>query len=290
LSAFQAIRVKLRAYWVLTKPLQSGLLLTTGLAGFVSARCPVLNWKALLALTGSLFLAIGGSTVLNMVYDRDIDAKMKRTASRPLPLGRVEASNALLVGLALAGLGVGWAFVLSPLYGAVVFAGLFFDVVVYTIWLKRRTPWSIVWGGISGGIPILAGRALGTGQIDWVGLSLALGVLLWIPTHIMTFNMRYDEDYRRAGIPTFPSAYGFQVTRVTIALSSLAAALAIAVAAIGIGMTWGYLRLLAVLSAGLLALAITSVVRPSERLNFGLFKYASVYMLSSMMLVVVEAI
>lgn len=290
MRAFQAIRAKLRAYWVLTKPLQSGLLLTTGLAGFMSARCPVLNWEALLALTGSLFLAIGGSTVLNMVYDRDIDAKMKRTANRPLPLSLVEASNALMVGLALAWLGVVWAFALSPLYGAIVFAGLFFDVVVYTIWLKRRTPWSIVWGGISGGMPILAGRALGTGQIDWIGLSLALGVLLWIPTHIMTFNMRYCEDYRRAGIPTFPSAYGFQMTRVTIALSSLAAALAIAVAAIGIGMTWGYLRLLAVLSAGLLALAITSVMRPSERLNFGLFKYASVYMLSSMLLVVVEAI
>ena len=234
--------------------------------------------------------ARSGSTVLNMVCDRDIDAKMKRTANRPLPSGWVEASNALMVGLALAWLGVGWAFVLSPLYGTVVFAGFLFDVMVYTLWLKRRTPWSIVWGGISGGMPILAGRALGTGQIDWIGLSLALGVLLWIPTHIMTFNMRYYEDYRRAGIPTFPSAYGFQVTRVTIALSSLAAALAIAVAAIGIGMTWGYLRLLAVLSAGLLALAITSVVRPSERLNFGLFKYASVYMLSSMLLVVVETI
>ena len=100
----------------------------------------------------------------------------------------------------------------------------------------------------------------------------------------------YERALPRAGTPTFPSAYGFQVTRVTIALSSLVAALAIAVAAIGIGMTWGYLRLLAVLSAGLLALAITSVMRPSERLNFGLFKYASVYMLSSMLLVTVEAI
>jgi heme O synthase-like polyprenyltransferase len=106
----------------------------------------------------------------------------------------------------------------------------------------------------------------------------------------MTFSIRYDQDYRNAGIPTFPSAYGVQVTRVIIALSSLAAASAMIVAAIIIGMTWGYLRLLAVLSAGLLILAIGSMVRPSDRLNFGLFKYASTYMLSSMLLVMVGAI
>jgi protoheme IX farnesyltransferase len=283
-------RVKLRAYWALTKPLQTGLLLITGLAGFMSARCPALNWQMFLGLTGSLFLAISGSTMLNMVYDRDVDAKMKRSAGRPLPSGRVAASEALLVGLVLAWLGVGWAAALSPLYGAVVFAGLFFDVIVYTVWLKRRTPWSIIVGGIAGGMPILAGRVFGAGRIDWVGLALALGVLLWIPTHIMTFNMRYCEDYRRAGVPTFPSTYGIQVTCVTIALSSLAAALAIAVASIGISMTIGYLRLLAVLSVGLLALAIRSVLRPSERLNFGLFKYASLYLLSSMVLVIVETV
>jgi len=261
------------------------LLLVTGLAGYMSARCPVS-----MALAGSLFLAISGSTMLNMVYDRDIDAKMKRTCQRPLPSDQVGVSEALLVGLALAGLGVGWAFALTPLYGLVVFAGLFFDVVVYTLWLKRRTPYSIILGGLAGGMPALAGRVLAVGQVDVVGVLLALAVLLWIPTHIMTFSIRYDQDYRNAGIPTFPSAYGVQVTRVIIALSSLAAASAMIVAAIIIGMTWGYLRLLAVLSAGLLILAIGSMVRPSDRLNFGLFKYASTYMLSSMLLVMIGTI
>jgi protoheme IX farnesyltransferase len=289
-GAFRSFRKKVRAYWVLTKPLQTGLLLATGLAGFMSARCPVLDWRLLAGLAGSLFLAISGSTMLNMVCDRDIDAKMERTAKRPLPAGRIGAGPVLLVGLALGCLGVGLAFALSPLYGAIVFAGLFLDVVVYTLWLKRRTPWSIVWGGISGGMPILAGRALGTGRVDWVAVALGLGVLLWIPTHIMTLHMRYQQDYRRAGIPTFPSAYGLKVTRLTIALSSLTAAAAFVVAAIGISMTWGYLRLLAVLSAGLLVLAIISMVRPSDRVNFGLFKYASLYMLSSVVLVIVEVV
>ncbi|MCZ7666961.1 MAG: UbiA family prenyltransferase [Chloroflexi bacterium] len=142
--------------------------------------------------------------ILNMWYDRDIDAKMSRTAKRPLPSGDVSPQEALRLGLIFAVAGVGWAVALDALYGLIVFAGLFFDVVVYTIWLKRRTPWSIIWGGISGGMPVLAGRALGMGQIEWVGVALALAVLFWIPTHIMTFSLRYREDYAGPASPPFP--------------------------------------------------------------------------------------
>ena len=275
---------KLRLYWSLIKSLQTGLLLATGLAGYMSARCPVFNIPTLLGLAGSLFLSISGSTILNMWYDRDIDSKMARTHTRPLAAGTINPSEALWLGLAFSTLGVAWAVAIDPLYGLIVFAGLFFDVVIYTIWLKRRTCWSIVWGGISGGMPILAGRVLGTGSIDWIGIVLSISILFWIPTHIMTFNMKYHEDYKTAGVPTFPSTYGFQVTRATIALTSIIAALMIGIAAYGIGMTWGYLRVLFVLSIGLLTLAVSSLLKPSERLNFGLFKYASLYMLSSMIL------
>jgi protoheme IX farnesyltransferase len=281
------LKTNIRLFWKLIKSLQTGLLLATGLAGYMSARCPATHLGTLLGLAGSLFLAISGSTVLNMWYDRDIDAQMKRTARRPIPSGKITPRAALITGIILSILGVGWALLLSPLYGAVVFAGLFFDVVIYTIWLKRRSAWSIVWGGISGGMPILAGRVLGAGEIDWVGLLLALAVLLWIPTHIMTFNIRHFEDYQRAGIPTFPSTYGIRASQAVIAASSLGAALVIGLAAIGIGVTWGYLRVLVVLSIGLLVLAIISLKRPSERVNFGLFKYASLYMLSAMMLLAI---
>jgi len=281
---------KFKQYWPLIKSLQTALLLITGLAGYMSARCPYTTRPVVLGLAGSLFLAISGSTVLNMWYDRDIDAKMPRTSKRPLPAGEITSQEALIFGLAISALGVGWALTMDLLYGAVVFAGLFFDVVVYSIWLKRRTAWSIVWGGISGGMPILAGRVLGLGQLDWVGITLSLAVLFWIPTHILTFSMRYHQDYQSAGVPTFPSTYGFQSTRVVIAVSSVIAALAMGVAAYGVGMTWGYLRLMIVLSGGLLVLAISSTVRPSERTNFGLFKYASLYMLSSMLLLFSEGI
>lgn len=273
---------KLRVYWALIKSLQTGLLLITGLTGYMSSRCPYTNWQYLLALGGSLFLSISGSTVLNMWYDRDIDARMDRTHWRPLPSGEINPREAFFLGMILSTVGVGWAMAIDALYGIIVFAGLFFDVIVYTIWLKRRTCWSIIWGGISGGMPILAGRALGIGNLDWVGISLSLAILFWIPTHIMTFSMRYDHDYRQAGVPTFPSRYSFQATRLTIAISSILAAICMGVAAYGLGISWGYLRLFALLSMGLLFLAALSVIKKSPKINFGLFKYASLYMLSAM--------
>ena len=284
------ISKRISLYWPLTKPLQTGLLLATGLAGYMSARCPVFNMGTILGVAGSLFLAIAGSTVLNMWWDRDIDAKMGRTQKRATSSGQVTENEVLRLGLVLSVLGVGWAVAIDALYGLIVFAGLFFDVVVYSIWLKRRTAWSIVWGGVSGAMPILAGRALGLGYVDWIGLTLALGILFWIPTHTLTFSMKFAKDYAAACVPTFPSTYGLGFTRATIAVSSVLAALAMVIAGYGIGMDWGFLRLLGVLSAGLLMLAVAITFKPSERVNFGLFKYASIYMLAAMILVVIEVI
>ena len=278
---------KLRPYWSLIKSLQTGLLLSTGLAGYMSARCPVFNLGTMVGLGVSLLLSISGSTVLNMWWDRDIDARMTRTKKRPLASGQIAPNEALRLGLLLSLLGVGLAVAMDALYGLIIFAGIFFDVVIYSMWLKRRTAWGIIWGGISGGMPILAGRVLGFGGFDWIGITLSLGILFWIPTHILTFSMKYFNDYKAAGIPTFPSTYGSHVTRVTIAVSSVLASLAMGFAAYGIGMTIGYLRVLIVLSIGLLSLAVISVFKPTERTNFGLFKYASLYMLSSMILMMV---
>ncbi|MEK6753732.1 MAG: heme o synthase [Chloroflexota bacterium] len=284
------ITSKIAHYWSLTKPSQSGLLLATGLAGYMSARCPVFNISTILQLSVSLFLAIAGSTVLNMWWDRDIDAKMGRTQKRVTSKGLVSGTEVMQVGLLLSVIGIGWAVAMNAQYGLVVFAGWFFDVVVYSMWLKRRTCWSIVWGGISGAMPILAGRVLGLGSIDWIGVMLALGILLWIPTHTLTFSMKFAKDYSDAGVPTFPSTYGLAATRASIAISSVLAAAAMVIAGYGIGMHWGFLRLLGVLSAGLLMLAVAITFKPSERVNFGLFKYASIYMLAAMILVVLEVI
>ena len=275
---------KLRATWTLIKSLQTGLLLVTGLAGYASAR-PNTGWHIWLAMAASLFLAISGSTVLNMIVDQDIDAVMKRTAKRPLPAGLVETSEAFAIGLAMATLGINLAFVLHPLFGSIIFMGLFFDVAVYSMWLKRRTPWSIVWGGISGGMPVLAGRVLGVGQIDGIGLLLALGVLLWIPTHMLTFGIKYADDYTRSGVPVFPNVYGERVTRFIIAVSTAGAVIVMLSAMWQLALATGAMYAAIGLGAMLLIFTVASVLHRSPRLNFVLYKLASLYMLGSMLLV-----
>lgn len=277
------IAERLRLYWPLIKSTQTGLLLATGIAGFLSTGTRF-SLAALAGLALTLLLAISGSTLLNMWYDHDIDAKMKRTHARPLASGRLGRGEVLVVGLVISLLGVGGALLMQPLYGVVVFAGWFFDVVVYTLWLKRRTAWSILWGGISGAMPILSGHALGLGRIELTGILLALSILFWIPTHTLTFSLKFQRDYAGAGVPTFPSAYGEAFTRLMIALSSVLAAAAIVWACVLVGVGAGWLRLMAVLTAGLLLLAFATFRLGSERVNFGLFKYASIYMLASMII------
>ena len=149
---------KARRYWSLIKSLQTGLLLATGLAGFLSVRFLPGAWFTLLGLAGSLVLAISGSTVLNMVYDADIDARMKRTCWRPLPAGQLSVREAAILGGILSALGVGLALAMSPLYGTIVFAGLFLNLVIYTLWLKRRTPL------LAGGVAL---AALGVALARW---------------------------------------------------------------------------------------------------------------------------
>ena len=279
---------KVRLYWPLIKISQTSLLLATGIAGYLSAGT-LITLPILLGVSVSLFLAISGSTIMNMWYDHDIDAKMKRTHQRPAASGQLSRQEVFVVGMAISMIGVGWALLIAPLYGLVVFAGWFFDVVVYTFWLKRRTAWSILWGGISGAMPILAGHVLAVGHIGLVGILLALAILFWIPTHTLTFSIKFRDDYNNAGVPTFPSTYGETFTRAMIAISSILAAIAIGWAGVLIGISAGYLRLIAVLSAGLLLLAFATFRVQSEQVNFGLFKYASLYMLSSMLILAMHA-
>jgi heme o synthase len=283
-----ALLRKIKLYVPLIKSTQTGLLLATGIAGYLSAHTAI-HIPTLLGMSVSLFLAISGSTIMNMWYDHDIDAKMKRTHKRPAASGQLSRQEVFWVGTIVSFLGVAGAVTMAPLYGAVVFAGWFFDVVVYTLWLKRVTCWSILWGGISGAMPILAGRVLAVSQIDLIGILLALSILFWIPTHTLTFSLKFREDYSNAGVPTFPSTYGDSFTRATIAVSSILAALAIGWASVLIGLSAGYLRLVAVLSAGLLLLAFATFRVQSDRVNFSLFRYASVYMLSSMIILALHA-
>jgi protoheme IX farnesyltransferase len=168
----------------------------------------------------------------------------------------------------------------------VIAAGVFFDVIVYTIFLKRRTPYSILIGGLAGGMPALAGRVLAVGKVDGIGLLLALGVLLWIPTHILTFSIKHREDYARANLPTFPSVYGEGVTRKIVAVSTILAVLVLFIDGLWIGLSLPILLGMG-LSGGLLSgIVFWSLWKPCSSLNKVLYRGASIYMLASMLLVI----
>jgi protoheme IX farnesyltransferase len=289
-TAWVSVADRLGSYWALIKSLQTLLLLATGVAGYLTARPHSASPVEVVWMLLSLFAAVSGTTALNMVFDRDIDARMERTAGRPLPRGTVSPAEAALFGGVLVALGLGIALWMRPAFALVVAAGVLLDLVVYTVWLKRRSPWSIAFGGISGGMPILAGRALGIGRVDGLGILLALSVLTWIPAHIMTLAMKYADDYRRAGVPTWPTVRGFDSARRFIAVAN-----GLRIGAL-IGAGWLLricpysLGLLGVSGTAMLGLSLWAAWRPSARLNYALFKFASVHMLGSMVLITLGAI
>lgn len=281
---------RVRLYLSLTKPLQTMLLLTTGVCAYALTLPGAVDWTELtlggLALLGS----IAGCTALNMVIDRDIDAQMGRTARRPLPARAISPRAATAFGLLLAVPGLALAWVLRPLFGLLVSAGFALDLAVYTLWLKRRTPLSILFGGISGGMPAMAGRALALGRVDLVGVLLAIGVLLWIPSHILTLATHYAKEYRLAGIPVWPNVYGPRATRRTVAVASLGAAAALGMAGWLLGIHPTALIVLLLMGLGLSGMALAVLIRPSERLNWRLFKAASIYMLGSFVCLTIGAV
>lgn len=265
--------------WSLTKLKQTALLLVTGFCGYLLSRgWPVPPVEGLGMLAG-LFLSISGCTALNMVLDRDLDARMGRTAGRPLPAGRLGVGEAALFGGALALAGLTLCFTLDWRFGAVVAAGFAFDLGIYTAGLKRRSPLSIVLGGVAGGMPVLAGRVLAVGRVDPVGLLLAAAVLLWIPAHILTLALRHAADYRAAGVPVWPNHYGSHSTRLVIAAANLLNALVLTAAGLLLGIHPAALALLLALGGAMVGLSLYQLLVPTERRNWLLFKAASVYML-----------
>lgn len=266
------------ALLALTKPKQTGLLLVTAVGAYAMTAAPAIDGAAVALGTFALALAISGCTILNMVLDRDIDAKMARTAGRPIPRGEIGPRQAAAAGVAASAAGVVLAAALSPLFAAVVAAGLFFDLVVYTMWLKRRSPLSIVFGGVSGGMPALAGRVLALGRIDMIGLMLALGIVLWIPAHILTLATRHVREYEEAGVPVWPSVYGERSARRAVAVATVLATVVLTAAGLLEGIAPGAIAALVALGLVLDSLAVLTLVSPTERHNWALFKGASVYM------------
>jgi protoheme IX farnesyltransferase len=273
-----------KRYWSLIKSRQTFMLTLTGVAGYFCQRPASMDWLRFASLVGSLLFTIGGCTVLNMVFDRDIDQKMARTRQRPLAAKQINVGAAVTLGSGLIILGLLGSLSLSLIYFALALAGICLDLLVYTIWLKRRSAWSILWGGLSGGIPILASRALVVGRVDLIGLLLALAIVCWIPSHNLTLSMLHSEDYLNASIPTFLNVYGLASTRATVVISSLFAVTLMGAAFVRLSLPLPVIAILIVSSLGLVGLASYVWARSSRQAVAVLYKYSSFYMLAAMLL------
>lgn len=277
----RAARARLADYWALIKSRQTALLLVTAICAYALTQGLPFSPREGMLMTVGLLLSISGCTVLNMLLDRDIDARMERTSARPLPAGHIRPLEAGIFGELLSLAGLALSFALNLRFGVVVALGFGFDLLVYTVWLKRRTPLSILFGGISGGMPVLAGRVLALGRVDLVGVLLASSILLWIPSHILTLAIRYADDYRHAGVPVWPNVHGARATRLTIAAANLLNTLVLMTCAFLLQVHPVALVLLLGMSLGIFALSALQLAAPTERRNWVLFKVASLYMLAS---------
>ena len=158
-------------------------------------------------------LASAGSSALNHYYDRDIDPKMSRTSSRPIPSGRMAASNVLLYGLAVSCISVIYGFfALNAISAFFIAVGIFSYVIIYTVWLKRRNASNIVIGGIAGSAAAWAGWAAATGSMDLLGFLVGFLVFVWTPSHFWCLAMKIKDEYAQAEVPMLPVVIGMQKT------------------------------------------------------------------------------
>lgn len=207
----------MKDYIALTKPKIMIMLLITAYSAMIVAAGQMPNICLSVETLLGLAMSAGAGATLNMWYDRDIDLLMQRTTSRPIPSGRVPAVNALIFGLTLAGLSTVFLAVAVNVTAAVLsFSGFIYYVVIYTMWLKRRTPQNIVIGGGAGAFPPLVGWAAVTGHVGWIaGLMFAV-IFLWTPPHFWALALYKNDDYVRANIPMLPVIRGFRRTKISM--------------------------------------------------------------------------
>jgi heme o synthase len=210
-----------RDLFALTKPRVMSLVVFTALCGLLAAPGgvhPVLGFAAVLAIA----LGAGASGALNQWYEADIDAVMKRTAGRPLPAGRMERETALHFGVGLAAFALLLMYMASNwLATAILAAAILFYILIYTAWLKPRTPQNIVIGGAAGAFPPLIGWVAVTGELAALPVLLFLLIFLWTPPHFWALALFVQSDYAKAGIPMLPVVAGERATRRQIILYSL---------------------------------------------------------------------
>jgi protoheme IX farnesyltransferase len=238
---------------------------------------------ALLDVTIAIALCSMGTRALTNYIDRDIDARMTRTKDRPLPSGEIPPRNAVVLGLSLVVVGLASAYPLGrmyPLFLVLGIAGLLDNILLYNLWLKRRTVWSTILVAPSGGIPALVAYSTMAGGLSVAAISVAVLVMLWAPIHTWSLAIRYRSDYSDAGLPMLPTTMGLDTGIKCIgALSIILALFTIALPFLP-GSPFGALTLVVsiVMGAALLALSSMLLWRPTEGNSWRLFKFTSPYL------------
>jgi heme o synthase len=203
-------------YWALLKPRVMSLVVFTAVVGMLAAPGNIHPWLGFVAIV-CIAAGAGASGALNMWYDADIDAVMKRTASRPVPAGHITPEEALGFGIALAvGSVLTLGLIVNVASAALLAFTIFFYAVIYTMYLKRRTPQNIVIGGAAGAFPPIVSWAAVTGTIDLGGIALFLLIFMWTPPHFWALALFREIDYEKAGVPMLPNVAGRPATKFQI--------------------------------------------------------------------------
>ena len=277
-------------YFALMKPRVMSLVVFTALTGIAVAPGhvhPVIGFTALLCIA----VGAGAAGVLNMWYDADIDAQMTRTARRPLPLGRIQPSEALTFGILLTAFSVMTLGLMVNALAAILLAfTIFFYAVIYTMWLKRSTPQNIVIGGAAGAFPPVIGWVTVTGSISLEPILLFLIIFFWTPPHFWALSLYRADDYARAGVPMLPVVAGDLATRRQILLYTLLLVpLGVSPWLLGYA---GWLYGAAALISGAVMLALAWQVyaerRPADQASKQLFAFSILYLFLLFAVLLVE--
>ncbi|HUT06301.1 MAG TPA: heme o synthase [Nitrosopumilaceae archaeon] len=265
----------------ISKPRIIVLLVITAVTSMYAASKlvgPELDYLGLLHIIVAGTLASAGSSALNHYYDRDIDPKMKRTSQRPIPSGRMAASQVLIYGLAVSCISVIYGyFALNALSAFFIALGIFSYVIIYTVWLKRLNSSNIVIGGIAGSAAAWAGWSAATGSMDLLGFLIGFLVFVWTPSHFWCLAMKIKDEYAQAGVPMLPVVIGMEKTSKYILTNTLILLpYSLMISAFGMGLVY---TIIAIISGGLmLAYHIKLTKNPTSEFAWKAYKVTAPYL------------
>jgi protoheme IX farnesyltransferase len=283
---------RIKNYYELTKPKIWYLLVFTAFGAALTAsllfKIEVTPLQWFLLLTGVAAGSAAADTITGY-NDRDIDAIMERTKTRPIPSGRISPRNALIFGLILATVSLVCAWLINYIALGLMAFGLFDNIIVYSKWLKRRSQANIVLGGFSGAAPALIGYVAVTTQNIEIGLVMAALVFFWIPTHIWSLALHVKKDYTKARVPMLPVVADERTSVRVIAITTL---LMVAFSIVPFFLNqFGLIYLITATVFGIVMILLSTwlMVRPSERASWMVFKFSSPYLTALFIAFILDA-